>query len=198
MKLILASASPRRAEVLSDARIRFEVLATEVDETPRPGEDVEAMCQRLAEAKARAAVSRLGKASEATIVLAADTAVEVAGEIFGKPGSRDAAHAMLHRLSGRTHRVVTAVALIRLPDGAARCEVEWTAVRFAPLAPEEIAEYVSTGEPFDKAGGYAIQGLAGRFVERVEGCYFNVVGLPLARVYRMLKELGWKPESGGA
>jgi septum formation protein len=196
MKLILASASPRRAEILSDAGIAFELLPVEVDETPSPGESAEGMCKRLAEAKARAAVSRLGPVSQPAIIVAADTAVEIDGEILGKPASFDEAREMLRRLSGKTHRVVTALALVRLPDGAVRSAVERTDVRFAALAPEEVEDYVATREPMDKAGGYAIQGRGGRFIERVDGCYFNVVGLPLARLCGILKELGWSPRTG--
>jgi septum formation protein len=193
MKLILASASPRRAEILSDAGIAFDVLVVNVDETPRAGETAEAMCRRLAGAKACAAVARLGVTGESAIIVAADTAVEIDGEILGKPASPEAAREMLGRLSGKTHRVLTALALVRLPKGATRLDLESTSVRFSALSTQEIDEYVATGEPMDKAGAYAIQGRAGRFVERVEGCYFNVVGLPLARLYRNLKELGWSP-----
>jgi septum formation protein len=192
MKLILASASPRRAEILSDAGIIFQSLPVNVDETPRAGESAESMCRRLAEEKAQAALKRLPKSGE-VIVVAADTTVEIDGEILGKPASAEDARQMLRRLSGKTHHVLTALALIRLPDGAARSDLESTAVRFAALSAQEIDEYVATGEPMDKAGAYAIQGRAGRFIERVEGCYFNVVGLPLARLYRNLKELGWSP-----
>ena len=196
MKLILASASPRRAEVLRDAGIVFDVLAVNVDETPRAGESAEAMCRRLAEAKARSAVARLGTTGEPAIVVAADTTVEIEGEILSKPASTEEAREMLRRLSGKTHRVLTALSLIRLPDGSARSDLESTAVRFAPLSAEEIDEYVATDEPMDKAGAYGIQGRAGVFIERVEGCYFNVVGLPLARLYRNLKQLGWSPRGG--
>jgi nucleoside triphosphate pyrophosphatase len=196
MKLILASASPRRAEILRDAGIAFDVLPVNVDETPHPGESAEAMCLRLAESKVRGAVARLGAASETAIVVAADTTVEIDGEILGKPESAEAARQMLRRLSGKTHRVLTALSLIRLPDGAARSDLESTAVRFAPLTEEEIDDYVNTREPMDKAGAYAIQGRAGVFVERVDGCYFNVVGLPLTRLYANLKHLGWPPRGG--
>jgi septum formation protein len=196
MKLILASASPRRAEILRDAGMTFDVLAVDVDETPRAGESAEAICRRLAEVKARAAVARLVPAGEAAIVVAADTTVEIAGEILGKPASPEEARAMLRRLSGKTHRVLTALSLIRLPDGAVRSDLESTAVRVSALSTQEINAYVATGEPLDKAGAYAIQGRAGCFVESVAGCYFNVVGLPLARLYRNLKELGWSPHSG--
>jgi septum formation protein len=194
MKLILASASPRRAEILTQAGIAFSVLAVNLDESPLPGENAEAMCSRLAEAKVRAAASRAGMVSEATILVAADTTVELDGEILGKPASRDEAREILRKLSGRKHRVLTALALIRLPDGASRTDLESTSVYFSSLAEPEIDAYVATGDPADKAGAYAIQGRAGRFVERIEGCYFNVVGLPLARLYRNLKQLGWSPD----
>jgi septum formation protein len=195
MKLMLASASPRRAEILRSAGIAFDVLAVDVDETPRAGETAEAMCRRLAGAKARAAAARLVAASEPVIVVAADTTVEIEGEILGKPVSPEDARQILRRLSGKTHRVLTALALIRLPDGDTRSDLESTAVRFSSLSAQEINAYVATGEPMGKAGAYAIQGRAGCFVERVEGCYFNVVGLPLARLYRNLKELGWQPHT---
>ena len=197
MKLILASASPRRAEILCAAGFPFEAVPTTTDESRRPGEAVDAMVERLAEAKARAAASLRG-ASEAAIVIGADTVVELDGDFLGKPGTPEAARAMLARLSGRSHRVLTGLALVRtMPSGepplTAHREVEATRVWFAPLTAEEIRDYVATREPLDKAGAYAIQGFGGRFVERIDGCYFNVVGLPLARLYRMLRDLGWRP-----
>jgi septum formation protein len=191
MKLILASASPRRAEILTNAGISFEVFAVNVDETPHTGESATQMCVRLAREKAQAAGAKLGSVRESAIIIAADTTVEIDGEILGKPASPQDANEMLCTLSGKTHRVLTAVTLIRLPDRAERCDLEVTKVQFALLSPEEIEEYVATGEPMDKAGAYAIQGRAGKFVERIEGCYFNVVGLPLARLVQNLKELGW-------
>lgn len=199
MKLILASASPRRAAILSDAGIPFEVLATDTDETRRAGESVDAMVLRLAETKARAAAEQVQRAAsqQHAVVIGADTVVELDGEALGKPGSASAAAQMLRRLSGRDHRVLTGLAVIRLPDMAARVEVESTTVRFAKLTDDEITQYAATREPLDKAGGYAIQGIAGRYVERIEGCYFNVVGLPLARLYRILRELGWNPGETG-
>ena len=196
MKLILASASPRRAEILTNAGIAFDVLAVDVDETPLAGESAEAMCRRLAAAKAGAAAARLGTASELAIIIAADTTVEIEGAVLGKPASAQEARKMLRRLSGRTHQVLTALSLMRLPDGATRSDLESTEVRFATLSTQEIKEYVATGEPMNKAGGYAIQGRAGVFIERVDGCYFNVVGLPLARLYRNLRELGWQLHGG--
>ncbi len=188
MKLILASASPRRAEVLRDAGLQFEAISTRVDEALQPNERAEELVQRLAEAKARSAAAH---AQGPAIVVGADTEVVVDSVVLGKPASAGDAREMLRRLSGGTHRVVTGLVAIRLPDGATRAELETTQVTFAPLCPEEIEDYVASGEPFDKAGAYAIQGRAGRFVTRVEGCYFNVVGLPLARLYRILRELGW-------
>jgi septum formation protein len=188
--LILASASPRRAEVLRDAGIDFEILAPQIAESRLPNEAGKKMVARLAEAKARAAAEVAGAAP--AIIVGADTAVELDGEIFGKP--RDAADAggMLSYLSGRTHDVLTGIYLFRLPDGASRAAVERTAITFTRLDQSEIDAYVQSGEPFDKAGGYAIQGQAGRFIPRIEGCYFNVVGLPLARLYALLGELGWR------
>jgi septum formation protein len=194
MKIILASQSPRRAQVLSDAGIPFTAHPTQTDESLRPGEPAGAMVGRLAETKARAAAGTLRAAAsgEPLLIIGADTTVEIEGQTLGKPGSVEAARAMLQRLSGKTHSVLTGLAVLRLPDGAIKIEVERTSVHFAPLTPGEIDEYAATGEPLDKAGAYGIQGFGGRFVERIEGCYFNVVGLPLARLYRMLRELGWR------
>jgi septum formation protein len=188
MILILASSSPRRAELLRDAGIAFEVCAPQVEEARRPVESVETMVARLAEAKAHAAVELVSK-NDSAIVIGADTAVELNGEIFGKP--RDAADArqMLAALSGRTHHVLTGICVLRLPDGATRSAVETTAVTFAALDGNEIEAYVASGEPFDKAGGYSIQGRAGRYIPHIEGCYFNVVGLPLARLSALLRDL---------
>jgi septum formation protein len=192
MKIILASGSPRRAEILRDAGIPFDTCPAEVDETALSGESVQKMVARLAEAKARAAAAPLDTAARECMIIGADTAVELNGEILGKP--RDAAHAreMLGKLSGCTHRVLTGVFLLRFPGGATRAAVETSAVTFAPLSETDIEDYVASGEPMGKAGAYAIQGLAGRFIPRIEGCYFNVVGLPLARVYALLRKLGWQ------
>lgn len=187
MRIILASASPRRAQILRDAGIEFEARLAEVEESQRPGEAAEAMVQRLAEDKASAGA--IGVAGDA-LVIGADTAVICEGVVLGKPADSSDARHMLEKLSGRTHRVVTGIALLRLPDRALCTEMETTRVSLAPLSEREIAEYVLSGEPLDKAGAYGIQGRAGRFVTRIEGCYFNVVGLPLARLYRMLGESG--------
>ena len=193
MKLILASASPRRAQILRDAGLRFERARANVGERRKPGETPRMMTRRLAEAKARAVVNKLRNKAAEAIIIGADTVVEVRAELLGKPRSQQAAREMLAKLAGRTHRVVTSIAAIRLPDQAQAIATESTRVRFAHLTAREIAEYVNSGEPVDKAGAYGIQGIGGRFIEKIDGCYFNVVGLPLARVYRMLINLGWQP-----
>jgi septum formation protein len=192
MKLILASASPRRAQILRDAGISFSVLSSAIDETPYAGETPLAMVERLSLAKAELVAAR---AVGPAILVAADTVVVLDGQILGKPRSTDDARRMLELCSGRTHSVATGVTLIRLPEMDRHQFVETTLVTFAPLTPEEISHYLSTAEPYDKAGAYAIQGRAGRYITRLEGCYFNVVGLPLARLVRSLKELGWSEES---
>ena len=188
MKLILASASPRRAEILRDAGIPFTQLSSAVDETLFPEESPQDHVQRLASAKAELVAAR---AVGPAIIIAADTVVTLEGHIFGKPRSSDDARHMLEKLSGRTHSVVTGVTLIRLPDAERITFVESTLVHFATISAEEISRYLATNEPYDKAGAYAIQGRAGRYISRIEGCYFNVVGLPLARLQHALNELGW-------
>jgi septum formation protein len=194
MKLILASSSPRRAEVLRKAGIAFEICAVQIDETALPSETANTMVARLAEAKARAAAAQIGAGAHDSFILGADTSVELDGEILGKP--LDSAHArkMLAKLSGRAHHVLTGIFLLRLPGSATRAAVESSAVTFAPLGEKDIDAYVASGEPLGKAGAYAIQGLAGRYIPRIEGCYFNVVGLPLARLYALLRELGWRDD----
>jgi len=191
MKLILASASLRRAEILRDAGIPFTVLSSAVDETPLPGETATVLVRRLAAAKSELVAARaLGPA----IVIAADTVVALDGIVMGKPRTSDDARQMLEKLSGRTHSVITGVALIRLPDVERREFTDITQVHFVALSDEDIVKYLASGEPFDKAGAYAIQGIAGRFIPRIDGCYFNVVGLPLARLCRELSALGWTGE----
>ena len=191
MKLILASASERRASILRDAGIPFTVTSSAVDETPGPGESPHDLVQRLAAAKAELVAAR---AVGPAIVIAADTIVTLEDRIFGKPRSTDDARHMLEKLSGLTHAVVTGVALIRLPDAERLTFVESTLVHFAALSAREISRYLATGEPHDKAGAYAIQGRAGRYISRIEGCYFNVVGLPLARLQQSLSSLGWSED----
>ncbi len=189
MKLILASASARRAQILRDAGLPFQIISSAIDEAPMEGESPQDLVRRLAEQKAQLVAAR---AVGPAIVIGADTVVVLNGKILGKPRSAEEARAMLEQLSGRTHAVITGIALIRLPDEAARQELETTQVTFAPMTEEDISSYVATGEPFDKAGGYAIQGRGGRHITRIEGGYFNVVGLPLGKLYGLLKELGWK------
>jgi septum formation protein len=180
--LVLASQSPRRAEILRNAGIPFDVRVADVDETPQEGERPGPYVRRLAEAKARAVSTSPGE-----IVLAADTTVVAAGELLAKPVDAEDARRMLRLLSGRRHEVLTGICLLR--GGEAICDQAATAVWFAPLTAEEIEDYVNSREPMDKAGGYAIQGLASKYVERIEGCYFNVMGLPVSMVWRHLKAL---------
>src|SRR5467141_2610457 len=191
LKLILASASARRAEILRDAGIPFSVVSSAVDETAYPGESAQDLVQRLATAKAELVAAR---AVGPAVVIGPDTEVTRAGHIFGKPRSSDDARRMLEKLSGRTHAVLTGVSLIRLPDAERVNFVESTLVQFSVLSPEEISRYLASGEQHDKAGAYGIQGRAGRFISRVEGCYFNVVGLPLARLQHALTALGWSED----
>jgi len=184
MRLVLASASPRRADLLRAAGIAFDVFPVEVDERFRLGEKPEHAVARVAEAKATVAVATHPDA----IVLAADTTVVIRGEALAKPVDAADAARMLRLLSGRTHEVLTGVCVC----GHRRrlLHVEPTRVRMAKLGESEIAWYISTAEPFDKAGGYAVQGLASRFIEGIDGSYSNVVGLPICSVYELLKELG--------
>ncbi len=187
-KLILASSSPRRAEILRNAGFDFEVVPAHADETRRPNEATADYVRRLAEAKARTVARQLAKdaAGDSTFIIAADTVVVIDNEILGKPSSAANARDMLHRLSGKTHEVYTGLSVLR---GNASCTVmEATRVTFATLSEREIGDYIATGEPFDKAGAYAIQGQGGKFISRIEGCYFNVMGLPLARLYAILRD----------
>lgn len=184
--LILASASPRRADLLREAGIDVEVQPADVNEDVEPGEVPEAYVRRVADAKGRAVSQRM----PGRFVLAADTAVVVEGTILGKPAGEEDAARMLRLLSGRSHLVISAVCLMKDGAPAVRTEVEATVVEFADLSPAEISWYVSSGESMDKAGGYGIQGLASRFVTSIAGSYTNVVGLPIAVVYRMCMKAG--------
>jgi len=182
--LVLASASPRRQELLRNAGIAFEVQPAHIPEDPLPGEDPRACAERLAREKATA-IARL-RPHDA--VLGADTVVVVDGHNLGKPADPADAARMLRMLSGRQHRVITGVALVA--GGQCSLASETTLVVMSEIPNEEIEKYVATSEPMDKAGGYAIQGLASRWIPRIEGDYSNVVGLPLALVWRMLKNAG--------
>jgi len=205
MRLILASQSRRRADLLTAAGIGFEARPVDIDESPLPGEAPAAYVARLARAKAEAVRSD----GAAVPVLGADTVVVVDGEALGKPVDDQDAIRMLRRLAGRVHEVMTGVAL-RVEQRTLEC-VETTEVRFLPMSEAEIAWYVATGEPHDKAGAYAIQGRGSVFIDRIVGSYSNVVGLPVATVYRMLRDVSaggsrrgrpsvvrgvWRPDTG--
>jgi septum formation protein len=205
MRLILASASPRRAELLRAAGYAFEIVTVVVDESVEPGEAPARHVRRLAAAKSAAAGSdvdslhppRLGhpdaKNHDLTpIIIGADTVVVVDGRILGKPHDDADAARMLHLLSARHHQVLTGVSLRQ--GAQERGRVETTTVQFAQLTNDEIAWYVASGEGRDKAGAYAIQGLASRFIPRIDGSYSNVVGLPVACVFELLREIsGTRP-----
>lgn len=178
--LILASASPRRQELLRNAGIEFVVHPTDIPEIPQQAEMPRACAERLASEKA----SAIAPQHPGRFILGADTIVVVNGEMLGKPVDTEDARRMLRLLSGRQHEVITGVSLIG--PGFQDLSSETTTVGFSQLTEPEIAYYVSTGEPMDKAGGYAIQGIASRWIPRIEGDYANVVGLPIALVYRML------------
>jgi len=183
MELVLVSQSPRRRELLERAGFRFTAAVSGLEELRDPGEAPEAYAMRLARDKAEAVRLRPGQAA-----LGADTVVVVDGQVLEKPADAADARHMLELLSGRCHLVITGICL-RTPSETL-VEAESTRVYFRELSREEIEEYVATGEPMDKAGGYAIQGFASKFIYRIEGCYFNVVGLPVARLYGMLNRLG--------
>ncbi|MGH9803631.1 MAG: Maf family protein [Candidatus Acidiferrales bacterium] len=187
-RLILASSSPRRVEVLRNAGFDFEIMPARVDESARPGEAPVALAERLARAKAKDVASRLAPETDAAVLGADTVVVSDEGELLGKPSSPADAVAMLEKLSARPHDVITGVALVSAGGSRARVAHELTRVFFRALTREEIEGYVATGEPLDKAGAYAIQGGAGRFITRIEGCYFNVMGLPLSLVDCLLRE----------
>jgi septum formation protein len=197
-RLLLASRSARRAELLQLVGARFEVCAGDVDESPLPEERPDAHVLRLAEAKARAGLAAAGNAAghaagDRPVALGADTVVVIDRAILGKPcDARDAAR-MLRLLSGRVHEVWTGVALVEADGGRCVADAVRSLVKFAPLAEEEVVRYVATGEPLDKAGAYAVQGLGALHVEAIEGSYSNVVGLPLSHVKRLLDILRGSP-----
>lgn len=186
--LVLASVSPRRADILRAAGFAFDPCAVSVDETRRPGEDAVAYVERLSAAKAEAGAAL----HPARVVLGADTVVLIEDEILGKPRDEEDARRMLRLLSGVWHEVLTGVAVVHpgLEQKARNQMVahELTRVRFAPMTAEEIEWYLTTGEAMDKAGAYAIQGRAARFIEGIEGDYLNVVGLPVRLLYKLLRD----------
>jgi len=181
-KIVLASASPRRAEILRTVNWPFETLPLNIDETREPGEDAPTYVQRLARAKAETATPR----DPDSLIVGADTTVVIGDQILEKPDGHDDARRMLRQLSGNWHKVLTGVALIAAPE--LRVAYETTEVKFAVMSQDEIDWYVSSGEPMDKAGAYAIQGLGARFIEGIRGDYFNVMGLPVRLLYEMWRE----------
>jgi septum formation protein len=186
--LILASASPRRRELLAQAGFSFEVHPAQIPEDPYPNEDPISYVTRLAREKAQSVFAELSSKGSATPqVVGADTTVTLDNQILGKPEDPADAARILRLLSGRTHRVITGVALVTAERTQVASEV--TAVKFLTLSEEEIAAYIATGEPMDKAGAYAIQGRAARWIPRIEGDYFNVVGLPIALVTTLLESI---------
>jgi septum formation protein len=187
MRLILASDSPRRKAILEQAGFSFEVRPARMAEERVSGETPEAFARRIAWEKAQTVASEVGEG----LVIGADTVVVIGEEVLGKPASPEEAAAMLRKLSGREHRVLTAVAVVEASTRRAATAIEATRVWFRPLTEEEIATYVATGEPMDKAGAYGIQERGGLLVERIEGDYLNVVGLPLGRVLELVKRFGW-------
>jgi septum formation protein len=184
--IILASASPRRSSLLRQLGVQFTAAPADVDERPRPGETPEQYAQRLSLEKARAAAVTVREG----IVIAADTIVVLNNEILGKPADAQDAVRMLSLLSGRTHRVITALTVMNAATGKILNGLSRTNVKFRRLSAEEIASYVQTGEPLDKAGAYGIQEKGALLVSGIEGCYFNVVGLPLSLLDEILREFG--------
>ncbi len=185
-EIILASSSPRRQSLLKNLGIYFSTMSANIDENFLPQESPRDAVRRLARLKAERAILVL---KEDYLLIAADTIVVLDGQVMGKPCSEDDALEMLTRLSGRCHEVITAVC-VRTSAGGCEVEDETTRVYFRSLSKEEIEAYIASGEPADKAGAYGIQGRGGLLVERIEGCYFNVVGLPISRLYLMLKKHG--------
>jgi septum formation protein len=187
MKLLLASDSPRRSELLRNAGFDFEVCPSGVDEgEPAPGELPEEYARSVARAKALRVAAGSPPGS---LVLSADTIVTLEGSILGKPHGPHDATRMLRRLSGQTHKVITAICLVRAPSQIVALNHESTFVTFGELSEDDIRAYVASNEPFGKAGAYAIQGLASKFVRSISGCYFNVVGLPISLLHDILKKL---------
>jgi len=188
MNLLLASQSPRRRELLALLGLPFETTVTDVDEEPRAGESPAALVTRLSQAKARAAAAHANAA-----IVACDTVVALDGEILGKPRDEDEATAMLRRLRGRPHVVYSGIALLETPTGREATMVSETQLAMRAYSDAEIAAYVASGDPLDKAGAYAIQHRDFSPVERVEGCYASVMGLPLCHLVRALRRLGLTP-----
>jgi septum formation protein len=192
MKLILASASPRRAEILRNAGFTFEVQPAHIDESLLPNEKPAAYVLRLAESKAEA-IAKI--TNEPAFILGADTTVVARHEILGKPKDAADARQMLNLLSAKTHEVLTGLAIFHTPSGERASHVETTRVTFLQLTEADIENYIATREPFDKAGAYGIQGIGGKFITRIEGDYFNVMGLPVSKLWQMLSTMRWSENS---
>ena len=192
MKLILASSSARRAQILRDAGFDFTTQPANVDESLAPGEAVEAYVARIAQAKAHAVAGRALADGTPAIVIAADTVVLAGKQILPKPKDADDARRMLRLLNATTHEVLTGLFVIRAYDGISFAHLERTRVEFNRISDLDIDAYIQTKEPFDKAGAYGIQGIGGRFVRKVDGCYFNVMGLPLSRLWEILRQMRWE------
>jgi septum formation protein len=192
VKLILASSSPRRAQILRDAGFDFTIQPANVDESLTPGEAVEAYVARIAQAKAHAVAGRALADGTPAIVIAADTVVLAGKQILPKPKDADDARRMLRLLNATTHEVLTGLFVIRAYDGISFAHLERTRVEFTRISDLDIDAYIQTKEPFDKAGAYGIQGIGGRFVRKVDGCYFNVMGLPLSRLWEILRQMRWE------
>jgi septum formation protein len=182
-KIILASGSPRRAEILKTVNWPFEIMPPDIDETRQINEAAGPYVQRLARAKAEAVALRVLD----SLIVAADTTVVIGEQILEKPSDQNDAHRMLRQLSGRWHQVITGVALIDSATSEPQVACETTEVKFAAMSQDEIDWYVSSGEPMDKAGAYAIQGLGARFIEGIRGDFFNVMGLPVRLLYEMVR-----------
>ena len=185
-RLVLASASPRRAKILRTTGWDFEILPADVDEARRPGENAAAYVERVAREKAEAAALQVPD----RLVLGADTIVLIDGKILGKPRDNEDARRMLRLLQDRRHQVMTGIAIVNGNSSTSLVAHESTDVEFSPMTEDEIDWYVATGEPMDKAGAYAIQGMGARFIEGITGDYLNVVGLPLRLLYKLVRSAG--------
>jgi septum formation protein len=189
VRLVLASASPRRRELLRSIGLEFEVRASAVEEVPRPGEEVHAYVTRLSREKA----AEIAAGNRDAWVIGADTVVYIDDDLLEKPADKADAVRMLGRICGRTHTVFTGLTLMNQARGYSESTVTESAVTMLPLRREEIEWYVETGEPMDKAGAYAVQGVGAMFIERIDGSYTNVVGLPLSTLFLMMRRAGIDP-----
>ncbi len=185
-RIILASQSPRRRMLMEMLGLDFVSITADADESFYPGEQAQPGAERIARQKALSVARNLSEG----LVIAADTVVCSEGEIMGKPLNEEDAFRKLSQLSGKAHQVITAICIIDIEEQILELESELTTVYFRDISPGEISAYINSGESMDKAGAYGIQGLASVFVEKIDGCYFNVVGLPLSRLYKALKRRG--------